>query len=152
MDHPFFGCGFMTFQEIAKEYRRPRDVPFFGHVSLGLQRDAVSHNILMTVFAEQGLLGIVPYLLIFVFFLRTSWKAYRALPHDGLVSKDFVVCVWAGMIAYFVNAMFMEMRYFEYINVLFYFLMGMMMGIYEQWAAGRGEALVPGGARVEAVR
>ena len=152
MDHPFFGCGFMTFQEIAKEYRRPRDVPFFGHVSLGLQRDAVSHNIFMTIFAEQGLLGIVPYLLIFVFFLRTSRKAYQALPRDGLISKDFVVCVWAAMVAYFVNAMFMEMRYFEYINVLFYFLMGMMMGIYEQWAAGRGEALVRTDTTAEALR
>jgi len=142
MDHPFFGCGFMTFQEVAKDYRKPRDVPFFGHVSLGIQRDAVSHNILMTVFAEQGLLGLVPFVLIFVFFFRASKKAFETLPRDGLISKDFVVCVWAAMVSYFVNAMFMEMRYFEYINVLFYFLMGMMMGIYERWAAGQAEELV----------
>jgi O-antigen ligase len=152
MDHPFFGCGFMTFQEIAKEYRKPRDVPFFGNVSLGMQRDAVSHNILMTVFAEQGALGIVPYALIFFFFFHTSWRAYRTLPNEGLISKDFVVCVWAAMVAYFVNAMLMEMRYFEYINVLFYFTMGMMMGIYERWVAGRAEELVVAEAAAAAPR
>ena len=71
---------------------------------------------------------------------------FTGVPSDSRCPID-VVCVWAGMVAYFVNAMLMEMRYFEYINVLFYFTMGMMMGIYERWVAGQAEDLV----RVEAV-
>ena len=133
MDHPFFGCGFMNFGDVAVEYRKPRDVPFFGHIDLGLGLEAVPHNIFLTVIAEQGLLGIVPYFLIYFFIWRISLKAYRTLPKEGLVSRDFVVCVWCGIAAYFINAMLLEMRYFEYVNVLFFFLIGSMVGMYERY-------------------
>ena len=54
IDSPFIGCGFMNFEEAAMEFRRPRDVPFFGHVDLGVGGSAVLHNMLISVFAEQG--------------------------------------------------------------------------------------------------
>ncbi len=141
-DHPLFGCGFMNFGEVAIQYRRPRDVPFFGHVDLGLGTEAVPHNIFMTVFAEQGLLGIVPYFLIYFFVFRASLRAYRDLPRTGLVSRDFVVCVWCAIVGYFANAMLLEMRYFEYVNVLFFFLIGSMVGMHEQYLAETQPAAV----------
>jgi O-antigen ligase len=133
MDHPFFGCGFMNFGEIALEYRKPREVPLLGYIDLGLGGEAVPHNIFLTVIAEQGLLGIVPYFLIYFLLWRISVKAYRTLPKQGLVSRDFVVCVWCAIAAYFTNAMLLEMRYFEYVNVLFFFLIGSMVGMYERY-------------------
>jgi O-antigen ligase len=135
LDHPFFGCGFMNFNEMALEYRKPRDVPFFGHIDLGTGGVAVPHNIFFTVIAEQGLLGIVPYFLIYFFMWRISIKAFRALPREGTVSRDFVVCVWCAIAGYFINAMFLEMRYFEYVNVLFFFLIGSLVGMYERYQA-----------------
>ena len=63
-------------------------------------------------------------------------RAYRLLPKDGLVSKDFVVCVWMALATYFANAMFIEIRQFEYMNVLLFFLMGMMMGAVERVERG----------------
>jgi O-antigen ligase len=140
LDHPFFGCGFMNFGEIAPEYRRARDVPFLGHIDLGVGGEAVPHNIFLTVIAEQGLLGIVPYFLIYFFIWRRSIAAYRALPREGMISRDFVVCVWCAIIGYFVNAMFLEMRYFEYVNVLFFFMIGSMIGMHERYLAGRATA------------
>jgi O-antigen ligase len=137
IDHPLFGCGFMNFGEIAIEYRRPRDVPFFGHIDLGLGTEAVPHNIFLTVFAEQGLLGIVPYFLIYFFLFRASLRAYRDLPRTGMVSREFVVCVWCAIVGYFANAMLLEMRYFEYVNVLFFFLLGSMVGMHERYLAGQ---------------
>jgi O-antigen ligase len=140
LDYPFFGCGFMNFTEIANDYRRPRDVPLFGHLEIGLGTPAVPHNILLTIVAEQGLAGIVPFFLIFYFIWRKSVWAYRRLPRTGVVSRDFVVCVWCAIIAYWINAMFIEMRYFEYVNVLFFFLMGMTTGMYERHMAALEKA------------
>jgi O-antigen ligase len=132
MESPFVGCGFMNFPEEALKHRKPRDVPLFGHIDIGVGGHAVLHNMLISVFVEQGALGLVPYLLVYWFILRTSLRAYRELPDRRIVSRDFVVCVWCAMAAYFVNAMFLEMRYFEYVNVLYFFLMGSMVGMYER--------------------
>ncbi len=132
LDHPFFGVGFMNFEEALKDYRRPREVPIFGHIDLGVGGRAVSHNILITILAEQGLLGFIPYVLIIVFILLRSRQVYRDLPRKGLISKDYVVCVWCAIGAYYANAMFLELRYFEYINVLFCFIVGAMIGLHEQ--------------------
>ena len=132
-DNPLFGCGFMNFPEVALEHRKPRDVPLFGHVDVGAGGDAVLHNMILTVLAEQGLTGLVPYMLIYFFVFMVSLRAYRDLPREGLVSRDFVVCVWCAMAAYFMNSMFLELRYFEYVNVLYFFLMGTMVGMYERY-------------------
>jgi len=129
LEHPFFGVGFMNFSEAAVRYRKPRDVPFYGHIDRGVSSEAVSHNILVTILAEQGLLGLIPYLLLLWLIVRRSKKIYRSLPEKGLISRDYVVCVWCAMAAYYSNAMFLELRYFEYVNVLFFFLVGAMMGL-----------------------
>jgi hypothetical protein len=131
-DNPLFGCGFMNFPEVALQYRRPRHVPFFGYIDPGVGGKAVQHNMLATIFAEQGLSGFIPYLLIYFFIWRTSLKAYRRLPHEGLLSRDWIVCLWCAMVGYFLNAMFFEMRYFEYVNVLMFALMGTTVGMYER--------------------
>lgn len=131
MDEPLFGVGFMNFEEAALQRRKPRDVPFFGHIDHGVGGVAVSHNILVTIIAEQGLTGLVPYVLIFVFMLRRAGRIYRRFPTKGLVSRDYVVCVWCAIAAYVANSMFLEMRYFEYVNVLFFFLVGGMFGLDE---------------------
>jgi O-antigen ligase len=103
----------------------------FGHIDVGVGGQAVSHNILVTIIAEQGAMGLIPYLLIYVLVLARSFRAYRSLPSHGLISRDYVVCVWCGIAAYVTNAMFIEMRYFEYVNVLFFFLVGAMVGMQE---------------------
>lgn len=165
LDSPFFGVGFMNFEEAALRYRKPRDVPVFGHIDIGTGGQAVSHNILVTIIAEQGAMGLVPYLLIYVLVIARSRRAFRALPSTGLISKDYVVCVWCAMAAYVANAMFLEMRYFEYVNVLFFFLIGAMVGMQEsleadqkraraaegpapvtrRWTPTGGAAVLPGG-------
>jgi hypothetical protein len=54
------------------------------------------------------------------------------------------------MAAYFVNAMFLELRYFEYINVLYFFLMGTMVGMYERFQqSGLQAQFLPDEAEVE---
>ncbi|MFN8179466.1 MAG: O-antigen ligase family protein [bacterium] len=143
VDHPFFGVGFQNFDEAAIRYRKPRDVPVIGHVDIGVGGQSISHNILETIVAEQGAAGLVPFVLVFVLVILRSLRAYHALPRQGLISKDYVVCVWCGIAAYLTNAMFLEMRYFEYVNVLFFFLLGAMVGMQEAVEADRMQLDVP---------
>ncbi len=152
LDNPFFGVGFMNFEEAALRYRKPRDVPVFGHIDIGTGGQAVSHNILVTIVAEQGAMGLVPYVLIYVLVLARSRRAFRSLPSTGLISKDYVVCVWCAMAAYVANAMFLEMRYFEYVNVLFFFLIGAMVGMQESLEADLRHARRGGETAPEASR
>jgi O-antigen ligase len=140
LDSPLVGCGFMNFPEVAQLYNRPRDVPFYGHIEKDLGERPALHNMIATVASEQGLLGLVPYLAIYFLIFRVSIRAYRELPGEGFLSRDFVVCVWCAMACYFINAMFMEYRFFEYPNVLYFFLMGSMVGTYERFVARRRRA------------
>jgi O-antigen ligase len=137
MDSPLTGCGFMNFPEVSHLYNRPRDVPFYGHIDKPFGERVALHNMITTVAAEQGTLGLVPYLLMYILIFRTSTRAFRDLPRTGLLSREFVVCVWCAMACYFVNAMFLEYRYFEYPNVLYFFLMGSMVGIHERYVSER---------------
>jgi O-antigen ligase len=139
LDYPLFGCGFKNFTEMAKDYRKPRDVPFFGHIDVGLNAESVSHNAFITIAVEQGVLGFVPFLLIFIFILQESRRAYAILPREGLVSREFVICVWMAFGTYLSNAMFIEVRQFEYMNVLLFFLMGILVGVTERARGGARE-------------
>jgi O-antigen ligase len=134
LDYPLFGCGVKNFEEIAKKYRKPRDVPYFGLIDIGVSHGSYSHNVFLTILAEQGALGIIPFALIFVLIFHSTQRAYRVLPRDGLVSRDLVVCGWAAMAAYFANAFLIEMRQFEYINVLLFFLLGIIVGAQDHFA------------------
>lgn len=132
LDHPFLGVGFMNLEEVAPDYRRPRDVPFLGHIDMGVGGESISHNIFITVMSEQGSLGLIPYVLIYYLMWKRTIEMWRRAPRKGLISKDFVVCIWCAYFAYLVNAMSLELRYFEYVNVLFFFLMGSMVGVGER--------------------
>ncbi|MCA9752432.1 MAG: O-antigen ligase family protein [Gemmatimonadetes bacterium] len=149
VDHPFFGVGFMNMEEAIIPYRRPRDVPIFGHIDLGTGHAAVSHNILITVLAEQGILGLAPYVLIYFLLIRAAQSAYRSLPARGVMSREYVVCVMAAFMAYFVNAMALEMRYFEYVNVLFFFLLGSLLGVSDRLEQDQAAAAEAAGEPVE---
>jgi O-antigen ligase len=154
MDHPFFGVGFMNFQEAAVRYRKPRDVPIFGHIDVGSGGQAVSHNMLVTIIAEQGAMG------------PSSSRVRAVLIRSARVpdaprrsDPGYVVCVGAHR-RYLANAMFWRcatsMR-----QRLFFFLIGAMVGMQETprpiagsrrraaTPARAGNALPPAGAGEE---
>jgi len=80
-----------------------------------------SHNTPLVLLAEVGLLGILPYLAIFVLFAWNSIKAYFQLPE----SRTVIILLWAITAGYLVMSLSVELRSVAYLNVLFFALWGM---------------------------
>lgn len=57
-------------------------------------KDHASHNLYLTILAEQGLIGIVLYLGPAVLLLVRTPAAFRRLPRDGPLGSRFLVMAW----------------------------------------------------------
>jgi O-antigen ligase len=94
------------------------------------------HNHFLNTMTELGLMGLVPQLLIFYFLFRVLYKARNI--HDSVIDHDFVVVVWAILAEYLTNAMFMEPRYYGFMNALPFLLAGVVVGSYQRKQLGYG--------------
>jgi O-antigen ligase len=108
-DNVLFGVGFTRFEEELPTY--------------GLYDGFSSHNSLLTLFAELGLLGLLPYLFIFARLLFESVNAYRFLPQ----SRPIVAGLWGMTGAYIIMAMSVEVRGVLYANLLLFASWGMLL-------------------------
>jgi O-antigen ligase len=94
------------------------------------------HNHFLNTLTELGLMGMVPQLLIYYFLFRMLYSARK--DHDSAVDHDFVVVVWAILVEYLTNAMFMEPRYYGFMNTLPLLLAGIVVGSYQRKKLGNG--------------
>jgi len=110
-DHLLTGVGFTRFDQELLKHRLP------SHFT--------THNTPLTLFAELGLLGFLPYLSIFILLLLESAKAYWRLPG----SRVLVGGMWGITAAYVIVMMAGELRYVAYINAFFYALWAMLLAM-----------------------
>lgn len=128
LHHPFFGVGFGQFALYSPRY--------FKHVDgLSFKHKIVSeHDTFMGILAEMGLLGIALILCIYFFILSKSIRLYRRLETHDTKGKAAVAIFWGFMAVYIINSIFIEMRYFEFVNSLFF----IFAGIIYRWSASGG--------------
>jgi O-antigen ligase len=123
-EHLATGVGFYRFNDLAK--RR------FGEwVS--------SHNTPLTLFAELGLLGFLPYVTIFVLLLFESAKTYWYQPGYRVLIGG----LWGIMAAYMIAAVAVDIRAVFYLNGLHFALWGMVLGMTRRQAVVRHETRAP---------
>jgi O-antigen ligase len=113
-NHLMTGVGFDRFQETLLSY--------------GLDATFGSHNTVLTLLVELGLLGILPYLLIFSLLFFKSVKAYWKLPS----CRPLVGAMWGITAAYVIMLLSVEMRLVLYPNVLFFSLWAILMETIRQ--------------------
>lgn len=141
-DHPFIGVGFQNFREAALPYIRQIRTTLFGYRESWLGKDLGQHNHFLNLLTEVGLLGFVPFMIIYYYIVRFLRRAY-ALDSE-MYDHDFVVVVIAVFAQWFSNAMSMEPRFYEFMNVLPFMLAGMIIGGYQRtmlhgWNNNAGE-------------
>jgi hypothetical protein len=134
VDHPFTGVGFHQFEEHSRPYVRQVHRTMFGVRESWQGKTIKQHNHFLNTMTELGLLGLLPELLMFYFMFRMLYRARKI--HDDVVDHDFVVVVWAVLAECLVNAMFIETRFFEFINVLPFVLAGIVVGSYQRKQLG----------------
>jgi len=143
-EHPFFGVGFDRFSEVAHNY--------YGNVnSVVFRYEGLSpHDTFSNVLGEMGISGALLILCVYLSILFRSIKLYTfachhrnnsglSIPPTGApcfspgglhsnspAARNMVVVFWGCMIVYIVNSIFIEMRYFEFVNSLFFIFAGVI--------------------------
>ena len=87
-DRPILGWGYGNFDRYDDRYQ--------GAVG-GLvvpEKDHASHNLYLTILAEQGLTGFLLYVGPAFWWLFASGRAWRALPVDGVINRRLLACLW----------------------------------------------------------
>lgn len=130
MDHPFFGVGFERFMEQAPPYVSQVTRTFLGYREQWIGQESNQHNQFSSILTEIGLVGFVPFVLMYVLLLRMLARAKRAKVEA--YDSEFVVMVWALMAAYMSVIMFIEPRWFEFMNALPFIFMGIVAGGYQR--------------------
>lgn len=118
-EHPIFGVGFGKFTEFSKDYFRNVDGIRFQATELA------GHDSFMGVLAEMGILGLGLIVSIYLFILRKSIGLYKKLQNNA---KDttLIAVFWAVMAVFIVNSIFIDMKYFEFINSIFFVFAGII--------------------------
>lgn len=130
--NPIFGVGFTRFSDnVMKYYKNIDGIPFRN-------AETHEHDTFMGILAEMGLVGLTLIMCVYSLILSRSIRLYRRFKENDLAAKSALVVFWGVMAVYVVNSVFIEMRYFEFVNSLFF----IFAGIICSWERGYHEELV----------
>lgn len=88
-DRPIAGFGYENFDYFDLQY-----VSSVGELFLP-DRDHASHNLYLTILAEQGLIGFLTYIGPALIWLARSRHAWHVLPTTGFESRRLLVVLWS---------------------------------------------------------
>jgi O-antigen ligase len=101
---PVFGWGFGNFDKYDRQFQgRVGDI-------VNAEKDHASHNVYLTLIAEQGIIGVVFFLFPVFWWLWLSVKAWPLLPKEGFWSRKLLVILWAELLFHVIVNNFSNMR------------------------------------------
>ena len=101
---PVTGFGFGSFDRFDREFQDQ-----VGDLVIP-EKDHASHNLYLTLLAEQGLIGFVLFAGPTFWWLAKAPRAVRNLPRAGFRSRRFLVLLWLVIAAHIVVNNFSNMR------------------------------------------
>jgi O-antigen ligase len=123
--NPVFGVGFGNFRNEWRQYFQP--IPGVGIRDL----EDGNHNTFLGIFAEIGLVGLIPFLLLFGLMFRTALTVYK----DGeRPEREFAMVFMLVVIVYIAGGMVGDYRSGAFFNTVLYLLFGTVQGIVAQGA------------------
>ena len=127
--NPVFGVGFGKFSDNSPDY--------FENVSGIPYQDSEikEHDTFMVVMAEMGLVGILLISYIYILILWRSIRLYQKLGPNNSSERSFVILFWGFLAVYIVNSVFIEMRYFEFVNSIFFISAGFICRMGREYDA-----------------
>ena len=96
-EKPLFGWGYDNFDRFDRQYQSR-----VGDLVNPDEKDHTSHNVFLTILAEQGLLGIATYLSPFALLLFRSMRISDNLPNKGLLNRNLFYSLWLVILSFFV--------------------------------------------------
>jgi O-antigen ligase len=113
-EYPLFGVGFNLYHEFTS--RDPRYLARWK----GIESMNFPHNALMTVLSEEGIVGLVLYVLAQFFFIRAMWKIRKVYTPGWLA---FLYCI----LVYVLIGLDFATVYFSDINLFYIFILGVIL-------------------------
>jgi hypothetical protein len=110
-EYPIFGTGFGLYHDVAAS--DPRYLTSWN----GIESMNTPHNVLMTVLAEDGIVGLLCYIAAQAFLIRAMWKIRHAYPPGWLA---FLYCI----LVYVLIGLDFATVYFSDINLFYVFILG----------------------------
>ena len=134
-DHPLVGVGSTDLAEVYRQYKPPEAVHVFGHM----------HNIFLHVAVTKGLVGLIPFCLLLLSFLRLMVaNLRRELPSP---ERAWVVGSIGAFIGFVVNGLF-EWNFGDAeVVTLLYFIVGSNLAIALHEDGFADDGLINGSVR-----
>jgi O-antigen ligase len=143
--NPIFGIGYGNFKTEWPKYVRPIPGVDIEELADG------NHNTFLGLLAEVGLLGILPYLLIFFYMFRVGLRVFR---EGGGLEREFALIFLLVASSYVIDVNFHDSRSTQFSNTVLFLLFGTVAGIEAQMAfrsaghprgerVGMGRRIVP---------
>jgi O-antigen ligase len=127
-DYPFFGVGYFRFNDYRGLYNQGIEVPFYGYIEKARGAETPIHDIYLGRTAEEGLLGAGLLSAFLIVIIRAFIKKWRADPQEPWFNRDILALFAAIMFCFLIGGMFIDFRYFSLVNVIFFFLAGLIYG------------------------
>ena len=135
--HPWFGVGLGNIDEALEVY-----ITNAGQLS-GLYARSyfpnkryllpvqTSHNSLLTILAEEGVVGFGLYAGAIIAFVVTMWRIRSKLPDKGYLGKDFVSFVLLAVVGHYVSIATYDVRFFKYPTYVLWILLALVIRLNE---------------------
>ncbi len=102
---PFLGWGYGNFDRFDRQFQTPPVANVAGD-----NKDHASHNFFLSMIAEQGLIGILLFLIPVFYWLRLTVKHFSKLPRNGFWSRKILVIFWITILSHIIVYNFANMR------------------------------------------
>jgi len=94
---PIFGWGYGNFDRYDRQFQGR-----FGDLANPDEKDLTSHNMYLTLLAEQGAVGFLLLLIPVLWLLFRTVRLYSYLPREGFKSRNVVYMLWLIILSFFV--------------------------------------------------
>lgn len=104
-EKPFFGWGYGNFDRYDRQFQSSSLANLSGD-----NKDHASHNFFLSILAEQGLIGILLYLMPVLYWLRMTFKHFSKLPREKFWGRKILVVLWMSILSHIIVYNFANMR------------------------------------------
>ncbi len=146
LDKPFFGHGLENWEVSWESYRLRLGTvrTIFGDIRMALARNIHAHNTFLRIAVELGLVGLIPFVAIFVLIFQASRSLYRHSAPHGLFGRDLVLMFWQVGLAFVICISFVDPSNDEFLPGFFLILAAAIVRRSELAKAGPAAASAAG--------
>jgi O-antigen ligase len=138
--NPTFGIGFGNFKSQWRKYFQPIEGTGITDLEDG------NHNTFLGLFAEVGLVGLIPYLVLFYYMFQAGLRVYRK---GDVLDREFSLVFLLVVTVYILGGTVGDYRSGPFLNTVLYLLFGTVVGIEmrAELPTERLQAAAPAGAK-----